>query len=280
MVRLAAVILVSLVATLGTAHARNELHTYGINNFGGPGECGTTDMTHSVHTKTAAAFRLPFATASGWDDIAAMSNKNAKRTYFADATKVESGADTMDMRGADDADVIFLHTHGSHSVAGNYTSLSMGNAAEGCSAKTSSDFRFDSDLDIAVIKACQSGDYEVWQQGGYSAMVPHDSSFTMWNAFHGNSSCGLHVVAYVGLYSALSMDDGVGENWLDLAHFDNWFGDDDCPVSIVWGDSKAKRVNMYENGGFRDRKNTGSKTGSTIFYFGGCAPEKGIELPD
>ncbi|MCC6811574.1 MAG: hypothetical protein IT381_29355 [Deltaproteobacteria bacterium] len=262
--------------SLGTAaHAAEEVHVYGIAKFGGGGECGSQSQTHSIHTTTAAVFRDAF---SDWDSVATNNNKNAKRTYF--KGKGSPTADTMDVRGVDDADVIYVHTHGGHSLSGNYTSLSMGSAAEGCSARTSNDMLFNSDLDIAVIKACQSGDYEVWQQGGYSAMVPHTSTFTMWNAFHGNSSCGIHVAAYVGLYALTSFDDGVGESWLDFAYWNNWFGDDDCPVSIVWGDSAAKRHNMYENGGFSDRKNTGAKTGSSIFFIGGCEPEKGVELPD
>ena len=38
------------------AYAQNETHVYGIANFGGPGECGSSGMTHPVHADTAAAF--------------------------------------------------------------------------------------------------------------------------------------------------------------------------------------------------------------------------------
>lgn len=279
-------IAVFVTAIAGTAHAGHEVHVYGIGKFGGDGECGSSDQTHNVHTSTAAAFRAPFEflTSMGqWDDYATNHNKNAKRTLWKDASKTNqfgiAAQDTVDDRGVDDADVLYVHTHGGRSVSGNYSSLSMGSSTGGgCAARTDQDMLFNSDLEIAVIKACQSGDYEVWQQGGYWSLVNSSSSFTMWNAFHGDSSCGSHVTDYVSEYAWSSIEDGVGENWLDLAYDSS--GDDDCPVSIVFGDTKSKRRHMYEYGGFLDRENTGTKNASTIFYIGGCNPDHGIKLPD
>ncbi len=47
----------------------------------------------------------------------------------------------------------------------------------------------------------------------------------MWNAFHGNSSCGNHVKRYV----EDSLYNGVGENWLDEAYDWDWgSNNDDC----------------------------------------------------
>jgi hypothetical protein len=71
----------------------------------------------------------------------------------------------------------------------------------------------------------------------------------------------------------------VGENWIDEA-YDWGVLEDDCPVSIVFGSSKSARRDMFTYGGWRDRKNTGSKTGSTIFYVRGCNPDNGSKLPD
>jgi hypothetical protein len=36
---------------------------------------------------------------------------------------------------------------------------------------------------------------------------------------------------------------------------------------------------MYANGGWLDRKNTGTKSASTIFYISGCDPSNGRVLP-
>ena len=55
---------------------------------------------------------------------------------------------------------------------------------------------------------------------------------------------------------------------------------DDCPVSIVFGETKAQRVAMFEAGGWTDRKNTGRKVASSYFYVGGCDPDNGQKLPE
>jgi hypothetical protein len=269
--------------------AVREVHVYGIANFGGIGECGSSNQTHSVHTKTAAAFRKWFAemkTAGSWDEDFACNNTNARGSYFTDKTKAAScgcvADDAQADLGADDADVIYVHTHGGHSVSPAYSSLSMGNSKYDCSVRTNENMLWNGDLDLAVIKACQSGDYETWKNGGYrKAFTNHDSGFRMWNAFHGDSSCGDHVTSYVDWYVRSSTYDGVGENWLDAAYdVDPGSNNDDCPVSIVMGDSRAKRVSLFQYGGWKDRKDTGKKSGSTIFYFSGCNPDNGIKMPD
>jgi hypothetical protein len=289
------------VLASGRAQAADEVQVYGIANFGGAGQCGTSDMTHSVHTATAAAFRAPFdlfKLASLWDETATINNSSAKGSLFQDASKKATGADTALDTGADEADVIYLHTHGNHTgpsidtsvfppklVGPAFSKLSMGNSSFTCGARTDTDMLWGQsggDLDIAVIKACQSGDHEVWSFGGYNSMQSSSGSLSMWNAFHGDSSCGGNVTDYVGDYAATSMSNGVGENWIDDAYdgaFWPW-EDDDCPVSIVWGSSKSVRKNMFENGGFRDRKDTGSKSGSTYFFVAGCDPDHGSKLPE
>lgn len=267
--------------------------TYGVANFGGTGQCGSSGMTHSVHTQTAAAFANYFVglkSAGQWDSVSSLVNMSVRTDLWTDRSKVNSidAQDTQANAGADSADVLFVHTHGGHSVANNHSWLAMGNNADNCDAVTNWHMSFGNttsvgtgQLDIAVVKACQSGDYEVWKKGGYrTALINNNtnSSFTMWNAFHGDSSCGNFVKSYVKDYASSSKNDGVGENWIDEA-YDWGLIEDDCPVSIVFGASKSLRRNMYEYGGWRDRKNTGSKTGSTIFYVSGCNPDNGMKLP-
>jgi hypothetical protein len=278
------------------AHALEEVQTYGIANFGGSGQCGDSDMTHPVHTATAAAFQEPFTllkSLGAWDEIATRNNSQARGSYFTDSSKAATCscggaacscvADDMALdAGADNADVIYVHTHGGHSASSPaYSSLSMGSSTYDCSVRTSENMRFGAsggDLEIAIIKACQSGDYDVWLNGGYRPQITTSTStMTVWNAFHGDSSCGNHVTDYVEDYAWGSIFNGVGENWIDEAYDTD--GADDCPVSIVFGSSSAARANMFEFGGFMDRKNTGSKTGSTIFYIAGCDPTGGRVLP-
>jgi hypothetical protein len=270
------------------AIAARETHVYGIANFGGSGQCGSSGMTHPVHTATAAAFASWFnalKTVGLWDDVETLNNTAARGSYFTDKSKAAAcgctGDDAHTDKGADEADVIYVHTHGSHSESSPaFSSLSMGNSGYDCSVRTDHNMLWNSDLDIAVIKACQSGDYDTWKNGGYRQQFTNSTSgFRMWNAFHGDSSCGDHVTSYVTWYVQSSTFDGVGENWLDAAYdVDPGDENDDCPVSIVMGNSHSARVNLFENGGWKDIKDTGAKTGSTYFYFRGCNPSSGRKL--
>ena len=280
----------TLLAQTLPAAAANQSTSYGIASFGGAGQCGTSGLSHSVHATTAGAFNNVFTmlkSAGLWDSVKSANNMSARGSYFTDKTKggvCSCTADDVASAGADAADVIYVHTHGDQD--GKSSGLLMGNSSYDCNVRTDENMYFgngkgDGDLDIAVIKACESGDYDVWKGGNYrKQMVASDSSFSMWNAFHGDSSCGSHVTSYVNLYSLLSINDGAGENWLDAAYDnDSAANSDDCPVSIVFGGSSSVRANMYEYGGWLDRKNTGTKSGSTIFFIRGCDPAGGSVLP-
>jgi hypothetical protein len=271
---------------LPTAALANETHVYGIASFGGAGQCNAD--SHSVHTKTAAAFADYFSSlvsAGLWSDVRTLNNSSARTDLWTDASKgaAADAKDTQLNAGVDDADVVFVHTHGGHNESALQSWLVMGTNADACSAITDVHMSLgNGKLNIAVVKACQSGDYQVWKQGGYrKALVTSTSGFSMWNAFHGDSSCGNFVKRYVKRYVANSRGDGVGENWIDEAYdWDIGKNNDDCPVSIVFGETEAQRLAMFEAGGWRDRKNTGRKVGSTYFYVGGCDPDSGQKLPE
>lgn len=286
----AALVATGALAFAGAAHAAHETHSYGVANFGGSGECGSSGSTHTVHEDTSDAFDDVFDDMQGdgiWGSSYMRDNKLTRGSYWTDSSKAGSCSCTADdvrtNYGVDEADVIFIHTHGSHVSSGatQYTSLSMGNSSYDCSVRTDDNMMWDSDLDIAVVKACQSGDYDVWQNGGYrQQFTDSGSQMRMWNAFHGNSSCGNHVTRYVEDYAEDSIYNGVGENWIDEAYdWDSGANNDDCPTSIVFGSSSANRDSMYEYGGWRDRKDTGSRTGSTLYYVSGCDPSSGRSLP-
>ena len=75
------------------------------------------------------------------------------------------------------------------------------------------------------------------------------------------------------------MTEAVGEGFIDAAYEERpGASNDDCPVSIVMGATSAARHTMFFHGGFRDRKPTGLKTGSTYFYMNGCEPASGRKL--
>ncbi|RKH50470.1 hypothetical protein D7X96_12735 [Corallococcus interemptor] len=275
----------ALALLLPAAALANETHVYGIANFGGAGQCNAD--SHSVHTQTAAEFAGYFNSlvSSGlWSDVRTLNNSSARTDLWTDLSKgpVADAKDTQANAGVDDADVFFVHTHGGHSEASQRSWLVMGSNADACAATTDLHMNLgNGKLDIAVVKACQSGDLQVWKDGGYKQLVTSSSGFSMWNAFHGDSSCGNFVKRYVKRYVKNSRGDGVGENWIDEAYdWDLGKNNDDCPVSIVFGQTKAQRVAMFEFGGWRDRKPTGSKVGSTYFFVGGCDPSSGQKLPE
>ncbi|RKH57944.1 hypothetical protein [Corallococcus aberystwythensis] len=271
---------------LPAAALANETHVYGISDFGGAGQCNAS--SHSVHTKTAAEFAGYFNSLvnSGlWTDVRTLNNSSARTDLWTDASKgtAANAKDTQANAGVDDADVLYVHTHGGHNESFLRSWLVMGSNADSCEAITDIHMNLgNGKLNIAVVKACQSGDYQVWKQGGYrQALVTSTSGFSMWNAFHGDSSCGNFVKRYVKRYVASSRSDGVGENWIDEAYdWDIGKNNDDCPVSIVFGETKAQRVAMFEAGGWTDRKNTGRKVASSYFYVGGCDPDNGQKLPE
>jgi hypothetical protein len=277
-----------LVLAGGQAGADNEVQVSGVANLRGAsyGEC--TGASHSVHTATAAAFAEVFnslKTGGDWDEVLTRNDTAVEGRHWTDISKATDGRDETANWGADETDVLYIHTHGSHNDAGAYVSLTMGDGAYDCGVNSRDDMywgNLGADLDIAVVKACQAGQYTVWQDGGFWKMVDAGAANTlgMWNSFHGDSSCGSHVTNYVRRYSSDSVFDGVGENWMDEAYSNSLFADsDDCPTSIVFGPSSADRSSFYTYGGWKDRRTGNVKTGSTIHYFNNCDPENGIKLP-
>ena len=280
------------LAGAGPAFALDELQVYGIANFNGSGQC-SSGKSHQRHVTTAALFSAPFQILIGaglWDGAATVNNSSARGSYFTDAGKAGAcgcSADDLNVdRGIDDPDVIWVHTHGSHTASGGsyYSNISMGTNAYVCEPRTDQNLRVGQnggDLDIAVIKACQSADYDVFVNGGYRAQITTSTSgFSMWNGFHGDSSCSSSTEIAALTYAWSSFSDGAGENWIDLFYADApTIDDDDCPASIVMGATAIDRNNMYAFGGWLDRKNTGSKTGSVMFSIAGCDPSRGRVLP-
>jgi hypothetical protein len=290
------VVLSCLAAGDAFASPSDNARAYGISNFGGVNQCGSSGQTHSAHSDSAAAFKaqMSFMTQFQlWGGTTQISSGNAGSNLFTDPTR--SGQCSCSQQqdasffGLDSSPVAYIHTHGGHATAGKGKSFFlMGNNTGGnnCFTGTDTNFLFGDPagagkLEIAIVKACQGADFDVFSQGGYRAMVPANSRFQVYNGFHGDSSCGGFVSSYVQEYVANSFGDGVGENWLDSAYDYDFFGNDDCPSSIVYGNSKSARQTMFANGGFIDRKLTNaSKIGSTYFFVAGCAPLNGRKLPE
>ncbi len=286
----------NVIADNAAAAPVDKSHAYGIAIFGFPG-CGSVSQTHAAHTKSANAFRDVFTNLQAWGlwgSSTSVNDQGASSAVFTDAARSAQcacsvQADTSST-GIDSAPVAYIHTHGSHTTAGKGASqIVTGSALNGstCGAATDTNFLFGNaggvgKLEIAVVKACQGADLNVFRNGGYRAMVASSSRFQVYNGFHGDSSCGNFVASYVTDYAEDSLVDGVGENWIDEA-YDWGITADDCPSSIVYGNSKAARTQMFAHGGFVDRQLVNaSKSGSSYFFVSGCTPVvgTGVAMPN
>ena len=291
-----AALVVALALVPSAANALNEVHGYAVSNYGGSPACGPGFSDHSVHLETVDSFLETFRDLKDegrWDQVSELHNTSVHGSYFTDDAKESTcacssyqascsciGSDNGTNLGADDSDVFYIHTHG-FSNNSNKAGFVTGTRTTDCTPTTSGNMLWDGDLDIAVIKACQTGDYDVAVNGQFWQMIGDDSSFRMWNSFHGNSSCGSHVKGYVEDYSEDSVYNGVGENWLDEAYDWDWgSNNDDCPTSVVFGSSYSNCNSMYRYGGWRDRRVTGNRTTAYIWYIGGCDPAGADGLPD
>jgi hypothetical protein len=47
---------------------------------------------------------------------------------------------------------------------------------------------------------------------------------------------------------------------------------DNCPMVNIWGSSATNCDNQYNNGGFKDFKDTGTHTVRKLYWVGGCDP--------
>jgi len=270
------------------AGAVDEVQVHGVANFRGSSEGECSASSHSVHTKTANTFAATFNTLKNsgkWDQVIYQHNKSTEGRYWKDTSKSPTGNDDALDKGVDETDIAYIHTHGSSDQTNrNWVSLLMGNNSTTCSIHSNSLMLWGanaaSDLDIMVAKACQAGQYEVFVKNGFFHMRTSTSPLSMWNSFHGDSSCGNFVNRYVEDYADHSVYDGAGENWLDEAYDNRILKDrDDCPTSVVFGSSKSARTSMFKYGGWKDRKDTGNKTGATMWYISKCDPDNGMKLP-
>jgi|GEM_PF-6840558 hypothetical protein len=90
----------------------------------------------------------------------ARSYAHARADLWTDPAKgaAVDAKDTLANAGADDADVIFVHTHGGHRASPARSWLVMGGNADSCDAITEIHMRLgNGKLNIAVVKVCQPG---------------------------------------------------------------------------------------------------------------------------
>jgi hypothetical protein len=136
------------------------------------------------------------------------------------------------------------------------------------------------DANIFFSGACSSIDPCVRHLGGYSDMDA--GTFNTYLGYYGTHD--LHSLGSGGGDSALhdflqsATNDDIGPEFLAHQHYENMHSGRGvayvCPMILIWGSSTANCNNMYNNGGFKDFKDTGTHTLKVMYFVGGCDPDE------
>lgn len=275
------------------AGALEEAHSYGVELFGGTGECSGGDLDYTIDQ--ADAVRDVFSgwiSSSLWDEAHQYGNQGVDRADFADVSLMSWGDDALDIYGAEDADVVYISTHGNSNCNGgqgsSYSTFTMGqdHTGQDCTIDTDTNTGTpvhqdlligNTDTKIMLVDACESVQKCVWDNDGYDQI--DGSHLRMYGGFHGKSFDRLPQVTAVEDYASNSRLSGAGDNWLDFRWVNSIFANEDhCPTAIVWGETSTVRDSFYNNGGLDDWIDTGANTGQTFYYISGCDPDYGDPL--
>lgn len=289
---LAALAAVSIATISAPAGAAGDFIAFGVTQFGGPnqGECDSSHLWWTTRQADNIYEVFDQWTQNGdWQGATKKKNQDVDGEDFNDATKWAPGKDDRAGIGCDSGDVCFLSTHG-NAYYGNPNAdplvyWVMGDNSTGC--QPSSPYMLYGntgssrvgDTEILIVDACNSGQYEVWQESSYPGVgffdfVDSSSSMSTYLAYNGLAP---DRYAFIDGYAEDVYSDGVGIDWL-LEAYDagNMGGNQDtCPVAIVFGETGALRDAMFDFGGFGDRKDTGSRDDADYYVVFGCNPEDG-----
>ena len=287
--------LVAALTAVSGARADDEAVAYGIDEFSASGACipGEPEYDLSYSVAFAEAFDDAFDGWVGrgkWGTSLLYRDTAVDDRDWTDSGKQPSwGADDNDPYGADHADVAMISTHGTCSTSGNYSSLTMGDGDNyDCSIRSDDDMRFGdggsgNDLDIVVLAACLTAQFEVWDAHGYDEVQVSGGSLNTWLGFHGLSFDSSTDLNHIESFVNNSRRNGLGDNWVDKMSRNTIHTDDgvfdECATAVIWASSESKCDDVYNDGGFSDRNNDGSSHSETCFYFiEGCNPEDGTAL--
>jgi len=279
-------LLAALAGATGLSHAAKEVAAFGVDNFENSGTCDSSDLDHSWRF---ADYFVDAFEDHNWDQGAKWMNKGVDPADWVDDTKKSYGNDDNDPYGVDFADVGLISTHGAHNHTSNYSYFVMGEAHEGqnCRPRTTDHMRFGvsgGDLEVLILAACQTAQYDVWNNSGYFHVRRNAGTFTTWLGFHGNSYDSKTDARGVRDYVNTSFSNGLGDNWLDEMYRYRVANHSQCPTAIIFCDvdQKSDCTTQYDWGGFNDRFKVSSnddKNNARIFYLSGCNPSSGWSLP-
>ena len=295
--------LIAMMLLASPASAKDEFAGYGVEKYNGSasGECDSSNLFWTINQ--VKNFSKKFSKWSTWETVKLNENTAVDGRDFTDSSKDDvtgdgscycsacscTGNDDLNTYGADHADVVVISTHGSRSVSGVTASLVMGDNTNDCKVSWKNNMYWDSDTDILITEACHSADYEVWDASdrfdrtGFYAGIKKEGQFRALLGYHGLSKDKNSYFSAPGFVDD-SYKDGIVENWILEMYDSSWKRDgvskEICPTAIVFGNTNSLIENFAENGGFKDRKDTGDKSRSIYYYIGGCAAHSATELPD
>jgi len=292
-VKYLASILASFVFVVApNAHADTEIVTHCVDWYAkkhGSGYCCST-----CDDLPAQSYCTRFGVGGDFFNIYDQSelwvNQDVDGRDFTDSTQIAWGQDSNDDQGTDFADVIFYSGHGSWISSVNEVQLTMGqsNAGESCRPTISFDATLHAELgnggsgeeaDVFVSVSCYSGQYEAWSGGGFDLLSHASGQFNMLNGFHGVVWLESGTNTSLGQYAAAARYNGVGDAWLDYMYNGRGASPDNCPTSLGWGANSVETADYYNNAGWLDFHNNGSRSYYTIQYICGCNPDDGETLP-
>jgi len=285
------------------AMAADEFAGYGVEKYRGSshGECSSSNLFWTIDQ--VSNFAKKFNKWSSWETVEKFSNKAVDGRDFTDASKGTGGSDEacsctscsctgkdhLSPYGADHADVVIISTHGSTRNSKTDAHLVMGDNSNDCKVTWEENMFWSEDTDILITEACHSASYDVWSNSnrhtrtGFYAGIDEDGQFRALLGYHGLSKDKPSFFSAPAFVSN-SYSDAIVENWILEMYDSSWrrkgVKQEICPTAIVFGSTDAKIDNFAENGGFKDRKDTGSKSRSSYFYIGGCDPHSASALPE
>jgi hypothetical protein len=137
------------------------------------------------------------------------------------------------------------------------------------------------DANIFLTTACSSLVPCTWEHGGYSDM--DDGAFDTYMGMYGQHHWATGYGDDLEDYFAGVRDNYIGSDWLADMFVPNGSSPqgDTCPMVTIWGSSTSNCNNQFNNGGFKDFKDTGTHSISVLYWVSDCDPtHPGYDLED
>ena len=267
-----------------TARAEYEGATFGVENYGGTGQCDQDHLTQCRNDASAVSDALD---ALGYEQTEYSIDSNVDSSDFADSALFPAwGLDETDPTGTDFADVIFFSGHGDRECSGgyHYSTIILGdsNGTNACAFRLDTNMRLSDsggDADVMILAGCQTNQKCVWEGSGYDPLVWGSTQFDTLNGFHGLSWDNDTNTGWYSSYVAAAEVSGLGDDWLDWLTDAAWYyPEDQCATTVTWGHTTGDCDLIFDDAGFKDFKDTHPIYVSKYYHISPCDPEDGEAL--